>query len=88
LVHPLKNILNKLRWDNKENPGNYVIIYRHRGAPEDVKKILASQMKSLGKSYFTIQSEIEGEETVIPFHRIIEIRNLPNDSIVWKNRKA
>ena len=87
MVHPLKNILNKLRWDEREQPDNYTITYRHRGAPDDVIKISASRIRRLGKSYFTIESDGEGEETLIPFHRILEIRKLSDDSIIWVSRK-
>jgi len=87
VVHPLKNILNGLRWDAREEPDNYVITYRHRGAPDDVMRILASRIARLGKSYFTIKSESDAEETLIPFHRVLEVRNLADDSIIWVSRK-
>ena len=87
VVHPLKNILNRLRWDSNQNPENYVITYRHRGAPNDVKRIRASDIGDLGKSYFTIHEEDEGDETIIPFHRIVEIRNITDDLVVWISRK-
>jgi len=86
LVHPLKNILNRLRWDSKESPEDYLITYRHRGAPDDVKQLRASLIQRLGKSYFIIQDET-GEETLIPFHRILEIRNTAKDSAIWISRK-
>jgi uncharacterized protein (UPF0248 family) len=87
VVHPLKNILNRLRWDSSENPENYLITYRHRGAPSDVKRIQASKIRRLTKSYFTLQDNSESEETVIPFHRILEIRNTVDDSLIWVKRK-
>jgi len=87
LAHPLKNVLNRLRWDVDENPADYLITYRHRGAPGDVKQIQASRIKNLGKSYFTVQNEIDEEETLIPFHRILEIRNVANGSRIWISRK-
>jgi uncharacterized protein (UPF0248 family) len=86
-MHPLKNILNRLRWDNQERPENYVIVYRHRGAPDDIKLIRATRIVKLGKSYFTIQESAASEESVIPFHRILEIRNTADDSIIWMSRK-
>jgi uncharacterized protein (UPF0248 family) len=86
-MHPLKNILNRLRWDNQERPENYVIAYRHRGAPDDVKRIRASSIVKLGKSYFTIQESAASEESVIPFHRILEIRNTTDDTVIWVSRK-
>jgi uncharacterized protein (UPF0248 family) len=88
MAHPLRNILNKLRWDKDENPENYLITYRHRGAPDDVKQVKASEIHSLGKSYFTIKESGEGDETLIPFHRILEIRNTVNGSVLWVSRKS
>ncbi len=85
LVHPLKNILNRLRWDTRENAADYLITYRHRGAPGDRKQIVASQIGKLGNSYFTFNENSE-EETTIPFHRILEIRNVKEDKTIWKNR--
>jgi uncharacterized protein (UPF0248 family) len=86
MVHPLKNILNKLRWNSHENAEKYMIIYRHRGAPDDRRQVRASDIRKLGKSYFTLPSE-SGEEVTIPFHRILEIRNITNDAIIWRSRR-
>jgi len=86
LVHPLKNILNGLRWQSNLNPNDYAITYLHRGAPGDVKIIRASDIRSLGKSYFTFKNSMDEEETLIPFHRIIEIRKTTDDSILWVKR--
>ena len=86
MVHPVRNILNRLRWDAEEDPEDYLITYRHRGAPGNMKQIRASRIKRLGKSYFTLQDEGQPEETLIPFHRILEIRNSRKDSTVWVKR--
>ena len=87
MVHPLRNLLNRLRWDESKNPADYDIAYRHRGAPGDVKRINASEIRTLGKSFFTIREGPNGEETVIPFHRILKIRNTVDTSILWVKRK-
>ena len=87
LVHPLRNIFNGLRWDNRQNPSDYLITYRHRGAPGDVMQIRASEINNLGKSYFTIQNALGEEQTLIPFHRVVEIRNTKTNSIIWLSRK-
>jgi uncharacterized protein (UPF0248 family) len=89
VVHPLKNILNKLRWDDREDPEQYVIAYRHRGAPNDVVQISASKITKLGKSYFTIPDDSleESEQSVIPFHRILEIRNVSDGRVIWIKRR-
>jgi uncharacterized protein (UPF0248 family) len=86
-MHPVKNILNRLRWDAQERPENYLITYRHRGAPDDIKRIRASRIMKLGKSYFTIQEAGASDESVIPFHRILEIRNTAVDTVIWVSRK-
>ena len=88
MVHPLKNILNKLRWDRSEDAEQYSITYRHRGAPGDMRQAKGSEIVKLGKSYFTISEYSESEETVIPFHRILEIHSLLDGKVIWKSRKV
>lgn len=87
MVHPVRNILNRLRWDPDKSAELYLITYRHRGAPGDVKRVRASMIGRLGRSYFTISENPEGEESIIPFHRILEIRSLQDQLIIWKSRK-
>jgi uncharacterized protein (UPF0248 family) len=87
VVHPLKNILNKLRWDTSEKADDYLITYRHRGVPGDSKSVRASAILRLGKSYFTLSSGQE-EEVTIPFHRILEIRNITSGTAIWRSKKA
>ncbi len=86
MVHPLKNILNKLRWDASEKVDEYLITYRHRGAPGDSKTVKASAILKLGKSYFTLPSESDDEVT-IPFHRVLEVRNKATQEVIWKSRR-
>ncbi len=86
MVHPLRNLLSRLRWQSSEQPDRYLITYRHRGAVKDVKQIKAADITRLGKSYFILHSENE-EEITIPFHRILEISDTENDSVIWKSRK-
>ena len=88
MVHPLKNVLNKLRWDQRERADDYLITYRHRGAPNDVKQIRASSIQNLGNSFFTLASESEEEQMIIPFHRVLEVRNLQRGVVVWRSRRA
>ena len=85
MVHPLKNILNRLRWDNGEKASERLITYRHRGAPDDVIRVKASEILKLGKSYFTLPSG--SEEVTIPFHRVLEVRNTATGAVIWKSRR-
>jgi len=50
-------------------------------------QIRASEINNLGKSYFTIQNALGEEQTLIPFHRVVEIRNTKTNSIIWLSRK-
>jgi uncharacterized protein (UPF0248 family) len=88
VVHPLKNVLNRIRWNPKERADNYLITYRHRGAPGDIKQVYVSSIRTLGNSYFTISENLDGEETTIPFHRILEIRKLSENNVIWRSRKV
>jgi len=53
-------------------------------------QISASQITKLGKSYFTIPGDSleESEESVIPFHRILEIRNVSDGRVIWIKRRT
>ena len=86
MVHPLKNVLNRLRWDSSERAEEYLITFRHRGAPGDARHVRVSEIQKLGKSYFTLTSESE-EEVTIPFHRILEVRNTETHEVIWKSHK-
>ena len=87
MVHPLKNILNKLRWDRRESGEEYLITYRHRGAPRNVRQVRASEIRKLGNSFFTLSDPSDAEETIIPFHRIIEVRRVRDSELIWRSRK-
>jgi uncharacterized protein (UPF0248 family) len=86
VVHPLKNILNKLRWDSREDAEKYLITYLHRGAPDDRIQVRASEILKLGKSYFTLKSK-SGEDATIPFHRILEVRDTRAGRVIWRTRR-
>ncbi|MFH0847965.1 MAG: RNA repair domain-containing protein [archaeon] len=85
-MHPLKNVLNKLFWDRRENAKDYRITFVHRGAPEDKRTISASQILEVGNSYFVYMSSAEGEAT-IPFHRVVEVFSIVSDKALWRSTK-
>ncbi|MFX0069303.1 MAG: RNA repair domain-containing protein [Promethearchaeota archaeon] len=80
----IRDILNRLRWHPEEDIQDYEITFTHRGAFQDRKTIHAEEIDEILSSYFTYK---EREETVvIPFHRILEIRNRKTGEITWKKR--
>lgn len=79
----VREFLNKIFWDPRENRFDYEIAFIHRGAPMDRKILPCSLIKEVKSSWFTYESKEEGE-VIIPFHRIIEIRNVKTGQTVWK----
>ena len=75
--------MNKLFWDPKEKIANYDLTFIHRGALMDMKVIHGIMIKEVESFGFVYKSEKEGE-IFIPFHRILEIRNIKTGQILWK----
>jgi len=80
----IRDLLNQLKWDPKEDINDYIIVYIHRGALNDRRQIPAHFIKEIyvGSFLFTLDEE----ETIIPFHRIIEIRNIRTQELVYQKR--
>ncbi|MFH0748861.1 MAG: RNA repair domain-containing protein [Candidatus Bathyarchaeota archaeon] len=78
----LRDILNKIIWDPQEQRSHFELVYIHRGVPMDKKTISCSLIEKVGSSRFTYQSAEEGE-VFIPFHRILEIRNVKTGQLLW-----
>ncbi len=74
-------ILNKIKWDKKENPIDIEISYRHDGALDNKRSLMCSEIKTLSKNYFQYES-IDGT-TIIPFHRILQIKNVKTNNILY-----
>lgn len=80
----LRQILNKLVWDKREAVADYEVTFIHRGVPGDRKTIPCRIITQIGSSWFKYKSE--GEAAIIPFHRIIEIKNVRNGQVVWSKK--
>ena len=84
-MHPLKNIFNKIFWDERLDKKDYLVTFIHRGAPSNEKTIPTSLIKQIGKSWFTYQDQ-DMEEVYIPMHRVVSIRNLITGEVLWRKR--
>ncbi len=73
-----KEALVKIKYDPREEEGDYYIVIEHRGAYGDVKKIPVDMIE-LGHGYFFVG------ETQIPYHRILQIVR-KDGKIVWEKR--
>jgi uncharacterized protein (UPF0248 family) len=83
-LHPLRNILNRILWNEKEHQEDYLITYIHRGAPGDSRQVPFTSIKKIGKSWFSLSEA--GEEIQIPFHRIVTVQNVQTGEILWRKR--
>jgi len=83
-LHPLRNIFNKIFWDEREDPRDYEITYAHRGAEGDKRTISAKDVKDVRASWIILRSE----GRLIPFHRILTIKNIRNGKVLWVSRKS
>lgn len=80
----IRDLLNRLRWHPEEDIKDYEITFIHRGAFQDKKTIPAKEIVDILSSYFTYKEH--KEIVVIPFHRILEIRNRKTGEISWRKR--
>ncbi|MFQ5887449.1 MAG: DUF504 domain-containing protein [Candidatus Hydrothermarchaeales archaeon] len=68
----VRRLLNELLWHPEKSLKGVSITYIHRGAPGDRITIDGEGITRLERSFFII--ERGGEETWIPYHRIVEVK--------------
>jgi uncharacterized protein (UPF0248 family) len=81
----LRDILNKLLWDQRENTADYELTFIHRGAPTNVKVIRCDSITEVKASWFVYGDE--RGETTIPFHRILTIKNAKTGQSAWERKR-
>ena len=72
----IRSILNRIFWNQRINKGEYEVTFIHRGVYMNRKVIRGNLIKDVKASFFCVQ--IDDKESVIPFHRILEIKNVKN----------
>jgi len=75
---PIKDLLNKIKWDKREIPEQYTIFYFDRIAKKLIP-IPYIKIKKLEGSFMVLDNE---EETNIPLHRIKKVAK--NNIVVWE----
>lgn len=78
----IRETLNRIFWDHRENREDYVVTFIHRGTYMDRKNIQCSVIKEVKASWFYYESGFE--KIIIPFHRILEIKNIKSGKLVWE----
>jgi uncharacterized protein (UPF0248 family) len=82
----VRDFLNKILWDKRERPEDYEITFIYRGAHMNRRTIPCKSITGVKRSWFIYRNEV-GEDVVIPFHRVTEIRNVKNNEVAYKSRK-
>jgi len=72
-------LINKIKWDKRENPSEYSLFYIDR-ITQKLVEIKYADIKRIDEGLIVL--ERNGEETYIPLHRIREVRK--NVTVVWK----
>lgn len=79
----LKDLINKIKWDKRENPEDYVLDYWDNM----IHKLIEFPYKAIketSKNFITI--EIDGEEKEIPMYRVKFVKK--KGETVWKRRTS
>ncbi len=72
------DLLNKIRWDPKENPKDYTIIYFDRMLEKRIEISFASISRA--GTFMIIKQD--NKDVYIPLHRIREVRK--KGKIIWE----
>ncbi|MDH5815860.1 MAG: RNA repair domain-containing protein [Candidatus Nezhaarchaeota archaeon] len=86
MVSRIRELLNKIKWYDKLNPEDFEVHILHRGAPNDVKVIPATNITEVLKNCFKFRDQ-DGNETVIPYHRVLLIRDRVRGYILYEKVK-
>ena len=81
-MQPIKSLLNKIKWDKREDPEQYSIFYFDR-ISKNLIELKYNDIKKINGTFIIV--ERNDEEVNIPTHRIREVRK--NNKIVWKRKK-
>lgn len=76
-MQPIKDLINKIKWDKRENPKEYSLIYIDLGQR---KELQYTSIKRLEGNFMIIEKD--GEEVDIPLHRIREVKR--KGKVAWK----
>ncbi len=79
-MQPIKDLINKIKWDKRENPEQYSIFYFDRILKKLIK-IPYTKIKRIEGSFMVLNNE---EESNIPLHRIKKVTK--DNIIVWERK--
>ena len=74
----IHDLLNKIKWDKRENPEEYFILYYDR-VLDTLLKIPYTRIKRIEGSFMVLDNE---DESNIPLHRVRKV--MKNNVVVWE----
>lgn len=83
--NPLRNLLNRLRWDASVRPDDFIIAFASRGAPGGVETVRGGLVGRVCARGFEV---VEGGRVrYIPFHRVLLVKNEVTGQTVYEKRR-
>lgn len=79
-MQPIQDLLNKIKWDERENSDDYSIFYLDRVLNKLIE-IPYAKIKKLEGSFMILDNL---DETNIPLHRIKKV--MKNNVVVWERK--
>lgn len=79
-MFPIHELLNKIKWDKRENPEKYSIFYFDRILKKLIK-IPYIKINRIDGSFMVLGDE---EESYIPLHRIKKVAK--DDIVIWERK--
>ena len=77
-MQPIQNLLNKIKWDKRENPEEYSIFYYDRILKELIE-IPYEEIKRVEGTFMVLDNE---DESNVPFHRVKKVTR--DGYVVWQ----
>lgn len=81
LMISIRDLLNKIKWDPKETPGDYVLYYYDR-IEKLLKEIRFKDIKEISEGFILVEST--GKDVDIPLHRIKKV--VRKGTVVWERK--
>ena len=81
----IREYLNMIRWDSAITEEEFEVSFLHRDNGSKKITISFPQITAISASWFHYMNQYK-TETLIPFHRILEIRNTRTDEILWRRK--
>ena len=79
-MQPIHELLNKIKWDKRENPDDYLIFYYDRILNKLIQ-LPYNKIKRIEGSFMVLDNE---DETNVPLHRIRKVAK--NNAVVWERK--